>query len=77
MWRLDTQDEDEGPANFLDEELQQQLNEMADYESDQEAAQPSVQAVDQGNCSPHSHLNAPLVAKLHTPTLHLTPMLWL
>ena len=35
------QDEDDGPANILDDDLQQQLNEMADYNSDEdEARQP-------------------------------------
>ena len=41
---------------------------MADYESDQETAQPSAQAPDQGQCCTHSRLNAQnlLAAKLRT-----------
>ena len=31
MWTA--QDEDDGPGDILDEELQKQLNEMADYDS--------------------------------------------
>lgn len=34
------QGEDEGPGDILDEELQKQLNEIADYDSD-DATQPA------------------------------------
>lgn len=37
---LVVQGEDEGPGDILDEELQKQLNEIADYDSD-DATQPA------------------------------------
>lgn len=43
------QNEDEGPADILDDELQQQLNELADYNSDEEEKQqPSTSQADAG-----------------------------
>ena len=40
---LVVQGEEEGPADILDEELQKQLNEIADYDSD-DATQPTAAA---------------------------------
>lgn len=40
MWTA--QDEDDGPGDILDEELQKQLNEMADYDSADEAEEPAA-----------------------------------
>ncbi len=36
------QDEDDGPGDILDEELQKQLNEMADYDSGNEEEPAAV-----------------------------------
>lgn len=44
---LAVQGEEEGPGEILDEELQKQLNEIADYDSD-DATQPTAAA---GQCS--------------------------
>lgn len=40
MWTA--QDEDDGPGDILDEELQKQLNEMADYDSADEAEESAA-----------------------------------
>lgn len=43
------QDEEEGPTDILDDNLQQQLNEMADYNSDEEDnMQPSSSQANEG-----------------------------
>ena len=46
---IGAQNEDEGPADILDDDLQQQLNEMADYNSDKEGQEkPSTSQADAG-----------------------------
>ena len=56
------QNEDEGPADILDDDLQQQLNEMADYNSDEEEKQqPSTSQADAGK---HASMLLCLLAQL-------------
>ena len=45
---LVVQGEEEGPGDILDEELQEQLNEIAEYDSD-EATQPTAAAAGQSH----------------------------